>query len=282
MATYEVQANGKTYEVQAPNLDAAKTAAMKFAGPKSAERPTGYQTAETLHTDSAGKALSFPHQAVPADPEGQGYAQTAALMGLMGPAGDALGAIPGVVGSAARAAMANPGIAGAIIGATPDLLRGNLSGAMYKGGIGALVGEIPGVGGKILQKVGRWGLPAEAAAAETAVPAAARGVSSSGVVPASVPSPTSISGLMTAEVPASAEAAPETVKSLMGTGTATMPTKTANTIIREFAKAAAPAAKKGERIWIRLNSDGLPEDVITPGQASRLASSLKTWVARTW
>jgi len=260
---------------------------QKFGGPKSdpnaaAEADANRQFLEGNKIAAGGaKALEVHHPTARAIIAPAMETAYTALLG--GPALKAAAAgVPGMVGTAARAAMANPRLTGAALLGVPRLLKGDVLGAIEQGGLGYLLG-MRGGRGEAIAEAAKLGAPAEAAAAETAVPAAARGVSSSGVVPASVPSPTSVSGLMTAEVPASAEAAaPETVKSLMGTGTATMPTKTANTIIREFAKAAAPAAKKGERIWIRLNSDGLPEDVITPGQASRLASSLKTWVARTW
>lgn len=248
------------------------------------DRPAGYRFAESLHTDAQGRTLSFPHMAVPADPEARAAAMTAVTLPMGGAAMKAAGALPGAAGSMARMVIASPSIAGAAGGAIPQLLEGDLRGAALGGTLGALIGRAPGVAGGVLRGVLRGAerfAPKAAPAVEAVSPAVSQAVaagrSASGAVPAAVAAPRTLGGMISASVPVAAAggaAAPAAVAAPAG--------KAFNTIYREFAKAAAPAAKKGERIWLKLDESGIPVDIITSGQASRVPAALKTWVARTW
>jgi len=247
---------------------------------KDSDRPAGYRFAESLHTDAQGRTLSFPHMAVPADPEARAAAMTAVTLPVGGAAMKAAGALPGAAGSMARMVAASPSIAGAAGGAIPQLLEGDLRGAALWGTLGALMGRAPGMAGSVLRGAERFA-PKAAPAVEAVSPAVSQAVaagrSASGAVPAAVAAPRTLGGMISASVPAaapSAAAAPAAVAAPAG--------KAFNTIWREFAKAAAPTAKKGERIWIKLDERGIPVDIITPGQASRVPAAMKTWVARTW
>ena len=49
-----------------------------------------------------------------------------------------------------------------------------------------------------------------------------------------------------------------------------------------FAKQEAKGYKAGEKVWMELDKSGQPVRVITPGQASALDESLKTWIKKAW
>jgi hypothetical protein len=49
-----------------------------------------------------------------------------------------------------------------------------------------------------------------------------------------------------------------------------------------FAKEQARGHKFGEKVWMELNESGEPIRVMTPGQASRVAESAKTWIKKMW
>lgn len=52
--------------------------------------------------------------------------------------------------------------------------------------------------------------------------------------------------------------------------------------LEAFAKPLAKGHKFGEKVWIELNEAGEPIRVLTPGQASRVAESAKTWIKKLW
>lgn len=237
--------------------------------------PAGYRFAETLHRDDQGRTLSFPHMAVPAESEARGNAMLAATLPLGSGALSAAGRIPGAIGAAARAIAARPMAAGAAVGAAPELGRGDIPGAVKAGTIGALIGASP-VAKRLLRTVGRWGTSTSAPMTRAAP--VARGVSTTGTVPASVPTPT-IADLINAAARTSGSTATAAAQKVAEAAPAG---KAFNTIWREFAKATAPTAKRGERVWLKLNEEGIPVDVITPSQAGRLPDRLKTFVRRTW
>lgn len=188
-------------------------------------------------------------------------------MGLAPVAGAAVG-LPVVAGGlralgAGRAAMP---LAGAVMDAAPELLRGDLAGAATDAIRGAIAGKVlSGIGGTVgrLLNFGRGGGAATVsqmmgAAAPAAAPVAARAAE------------------------AAAPAAVQTVGKIMASEAPEAAQKVLNGIMRDFAKKAAPAAKLGEKIHIKLDSSGMPVEVITPAQAARLPEALKTYLKRTW
>lgn len=243
-------------------------------------RTSNQRFAESLHTDERGRTLSFPHMAVPGDPESRAAAISAITLPIGGGVLRAAGAIPGAIGSLARVAAASPTMVGAAGGALPQLLEGDIGGAFKWGTIGAIIGRSPGAIGTIVRGAERFtpkAVPTIEAVSPAVTQAVAAGRSATSMAPAAVAAPQTIGSMISASVPASVAPAATTA-----TAAAAPAGKAFNTIWREFAKAAAPSAKKGERIWLKLDEKGIPVEVITPGQASRVAKDLKTWVARTW
>jgi hypothetical protein len=53
-------------------------------------------------------------------------------------------------------------------------------------------------------------------------------------------------------------------------------------VLVAFAKPLAKSHKFGEKVWLELNKAGEPIRVMTPGQASRVAESAKTWIKKLW
>jgi hypothetical protein len=53
-------------------------------------------------------------------------------------------------------------------------------------------------------------------------------------------------------------------------------------VLVAFAKPLAKSHKFGEKVWLELNAAGEPVRVMTPGQASRVAESAKTWIKKLW
>lgn len=181
-------------------------------------------------------------------------------------AGAAVG-LPVVAGGmralgAGRAAMP---LAGAVMDAAPELLRGDIAGAATDAIRGAIAG-------KALQGVGRL----FGAAAGAARPTLSRLMGSA--------APEAVEAVAARSAPAVAQAAApvaQTVGAMMASGNDAAQ-KVLNGIMRDFAKKAAPTAKLGEKIWVKLDSSGMPVDVVTSSQAARLPEALKTFVKRTW
>ena len=49
-----------------------------------------------------------------------------------------------------------------------------------------------------------------------------------------------------------------------------------------FARQEAKGHKFGEKVWMELNEAGEPIRVMTPGQASAVPASMKTWIKKRW
>lgn len=181
------------------------------------------------------------------------------------------------------AGVIGAGMAGGLIGA-PALGTIAKEAALYGASEGAekLLGLPPWAaeafglarGGNALRKgglkLGKMALGGLLGGAEEALPAVAKGAMSTTATAAAEAAPAVGKAVSRSVLPAAEAAVPGGAQ------------KTVNTIMREFAKKAAPEAKTGERIWLKLGPDGLPLSVVTPGQAARLAQTAKTWVARTW
>lgn len=227
-------------------------------------KPAGYRFAETLHTDEQGRTLSFPHMAVPADPEARTYAATAVALPavwpvLTNPVAAAKAALWGTLGASAG------GHAGRAIGHGLEAAGAPKGTADVAGRVGGLAGSLAGgVGGPkaipaLLShapgKLGTFVRAARTIAAESgaAAPTAAR--------------------VAATEAAASAPAA-----SAAASGAAPAAASGATRALLEFA--ARSGAKAGAKIHLLLDATGAPVRVLTPAEAAvaTRAGQATTWV----
>lgn len=185
---------------------------------------------------------------------------------------------------------------GAVLGETPlpvvggrGFKEGAKLGAMFgagQGGMGALwkhgknkktidwiVNKL--VGGadesaEAMTRVGRAGAREAVEASAQAVRSGRVATTGARAVPRAV-----IPSTRTMSAPAPAKAAAKTASA--GTVRAAQHKQ-----IVAFAKQEAKDAKFGEKIWMELDGAGDPIRILTPGQASAVSESSKTWIKRLW
>jgi hypothetical protein len=266
MATYKITApDGRTLKVTGDSPPSEQELEEIFKG-----------IAPGFGNVKAGASSTSKDDLRPGSPEFEAIKNQAELEGTAAAAGpqlailgSALGGqaatmIPGAVGAAARYAMARPMATGAVLGAAPDALRGNVPQAVEGGTIGALLGAT-GRFGKVLKAAGRFGSSSAARAAvpaaEASMPAIARSTTGMATASATSTTPRTIGGMIATEAPK--------VRSL-------------TSIQRDFAKAATKDLARGAKVHLKLDADGLPVDVITSDQAAKLPEHLKTWLRKTW
>lgn len=180
--------------------------------------------------------------------------------------GPMVGALPirGALGAVGRWAAANPAGAGAISGAIPGVLRGDLREAAIGAGAGAV--GIPAIGG--------------AAGAATALarkvlgPAARAAPRAAKAIKATTKAAAPAAKAVTEAAPAAAKAV-DRGKAVAAKHAATV----------AFAKdIAARNPKVGEKIWLLLDKQGNPTKWITPDQAGAAArrGEATTWIRNLW
>lgn len=232
------------------------------------------------------KAAGLGLQPTPADMAGAAMAGGAFFGGPMAAAGALRGA-GGVVGAAGRWAAANPAKAGAVAGAIPGVLHGDVTeavvgaaGAAATGGVGSRISAVRKLfGGKSAPPAARPApaapsnlTPESARAQAQALSAEGRHEEARAVIDALRQKGSA--------APVQAATAAPTPKPDAGRAAAT-----AHNSLMAFAKDIAKSNPKvGQKIWILLDEAGQPVRQLTSDQAGAAArKGLKTtWVKNLW
>lgn len=141
MPVYEIEANGKTYEVEAPSIEAASQAAMQYAQPArpAASAPAPQPRSGGVVTDERGRALAIPNMPLgvaldTSTPEGKINNAIMIATGVGAGIRAAGGVVPFLIGAAKSAG-------GSYIGAK---VGGEIGGAFGNPAIGREVGALAG------------------------------------------------------------------------------------------------------------------------------------------
>jgi hypothetical protein len=226
------------------------------------------------------KAAGVGLQPTPADMAEAGMA-AGAFFGGPAAVAPALRGAAGVVGRVGSWAAAHPKTAGAIADGAPELLRGDVSGAVMEAGRGVVGGAVLEQGGKILKRArGAVGAaaaapdlpsdPAEALRQARALAAAGRNEEARALVDAARRSPPAIpprvppsAAPARAATPPPTAAAPAAAPVDRGRAVAT----SHNEMMAFAKKIASDDPKVGERIHLLLDSNGKPIRRLTRDEA---------------